>query len=384
MEIIPEVPSSTLSDIPFVECDSKKSMEDKSNTYKQGISKHLTYIETPIHASSDSVGCRIKHESKSPNQEHEVTVSGEDSETISDLEDEKEQFPNVLETKKNEDYKNTRPVIIADVTVHNSMSGNASSERRTSPPASRANLQEIVRDHDGEASVNQVTLVNDHDSDLQGREYRKDESIENIDGDTVHLGTSTGEVDSARGGNSPEVDIGTTHPREHNSPGVDIGTTHSEYVVSEAEETANESVYGCSIKSGDESMMSSAENDDKKETMVFRGSNYETAGEESCYEGDDRGGQLQTENCDTVSEDVDISLETPQYSMESHTSTSTLEQNSDSSLSWRPEQHSLHEFTLYIQSHSDVCLLLLLEDEMASDENVLKVLVNVLFIFLCN
>lgn len=198
MEIIPEVPSSTLSDIPFVECDSKKSMEDKSNTYKQGISKHLTYIETPIHASSDSVGCRIKHESKSLNQEHEVTVSGEDSETISDLEDEKEQFPNVLETKKNEDYKNTRPVIIADVTVHNSMSGNASSERRTSPPASRANLQEIVRDHDGEASVNQVTLVNDHDSDLQGREYRKDESIENIDGDTVHLGTSTGEVDSAR------------------------------------------------------------------------------------------------------------------------------------------------------------------------------------------
>ncbi|OWF40240.1 Hermansky-Pudlak syndrome 4 protein [Mizuhopecten yessoensis] len=358
MEIIPEIPSSVLSDITYVECKEKLKTSEKSNetetieVFKQNVKP------------KGRTECRsVKGEL--PGRKIVVTVSGEDSETISDLEDnEDETLPNVSPNKDKNFVKFFSERISADIIVHHCPDqSDGSTVDNTSEK-----LPKIVTDHDSTSNAHVAMETENHlhtINILPEQQGQIRNQTENNESDVVieKSGRSVSPVDHSKG---------------HNSPGV--SRRQSAGFVSESEETGTESVYGISAKSCDESVMSylsSQEIEENKETMVFRGSNYETPGEESSVDGGvtDQGNPA-NEPGDVTVDTPDTSIETVHNSgsFESQTTRSTVDADVDSSLIWSPEKHGLHELTLYIQRHSDVCLMLLMEEESAINENALKAL----------
>ncbi|XP_033748639.1 uncharacterized protein LOC117333450 [Pecten maximus] len=354
-EIIPEIQSSVLSDITYVEC--KKKVE---TTYSENSGETKT-LEKTIKSVDRTENGSVKGDSGSTRRKVIVTVSGEDSETISDLEDnEEETLMKVPQAQDNNSVKNDSKRLTADVIVHYCQ------EKLDVKPLeiSSEKLPKIVTDHESTALVATETDRHLHST-----------NISSVQENEIRNEPGKNENDALRE-NRHELMSSVEQSKGHNSAGA--VRKQSIGVFSESEETGTESVYGTSVMSGDEScvsFLSSPEHEENKETMVFRGSNYETTGgEESSVEG----GVSVERNLNKVSGHVTI--DTPDTSIEtvhnsgSFESQTTVETYEDSELSWLPEEHGLHEMTLYIQSHSDVCLMLLMEEESSTNKNVLSAL----------
>lgn len=352
MEIIPEIPSSTLSEITYVECKEKVVPSEKSS--KTDISEIL---ENTHLTDSASLQKKII-----------VTVSGEDSETISDLEDNEEKTsPKVSQIRVDDSEKNISMRLKADIIVHH-----YADEFDGKPMESSKKLPNIVTDHEGSAAVimetDSVSLSpSPKNSSMQESGCRNEPGNDENKHTMSEKKEQCSQLEQSKREDSV---IGNYLTERKRSTGI----------LSESEETGTESMYETSIMSADESFvsyLSSPENEENKETMVFKGSNYETTGEESGAENtipllknpSNMAGNVTTDTPDTSIETVHNS-----GSFESQATGSTAEADQDPELNWLPREHGLHELTLYIQRHSDVCLMLLMEEESTTDENVLSAL----------
>ncbi|XP_060078308.1 uncharacterized protein LOC132557796, partial [Ylistrum balloti] len=348
MEIIPEIPSVVLSDTTYMECKDRLEIAGKSSE-----AKTLEEWKETERAEQRKDFIREKSYSESTRRRIIVTVSGEDDETISDLED--NETKNSQAEGKTSDNSISR-TLTADIIVHHCQ-------------------DEIVEKIVGNNSEKLPKIVTDHDSSLVGDVENDQHLTNNLSAKQNSDGPGNDENEIMK-----QTDVSLMpHSKGHNSPR-NVRQPSTEF-VSESEETGTESVFGTSVFSGDESFMSylsSPENEENKETMVFRGGMYETTGgEESSVEGG------VVENRDMQSVPGHVTLDTPDTSIEtlhnsgsfeSQITQSAVESNDGLSSDWLPEEHGLHELTLYIQSHSDVCLMLLMEEESASNENVLSAL----------